>query len=371
MDPIICENCGKPVQVDKALRHQMEEKIRREAEIAIKAKFDIDKKNELEEKERRLREEFEKKNKDSNLEKEQALKKQKELEDILAVKEKEEKEKEAKIKEEAEKAASDKFHNEKLQYEKKIIDMQKSAEEVQRKGKQGSQQLQGDVGEIELEEQLKTAFPNDKISPVVTGKVGGDIIQEVWDSRGNYNGKILWELKNTQPPWKEDWLNKLNVNKRSINANDAVLISEVLPKDTKNFVSFQKGIWITKKSMALVISMGIRAKIIHGYYLQESAKGKNEKIERLYTYLSGPEFQHRMEAIIESYANMQVSIEKERNYFTRKWAKEEKNLRQLIDNTQGMRGDLEGIGAEMLELKEPNIQELEDKKNETEQETLV
>ena len=60
-----------------------------------------------------------------------------------------------------------------------------------------------------------------------------------------------------------------------------------------------------------------------------------------------------MEAIIESYANMQVSIEKERNFFTRKWAREEKNLRQLIDNTHGMRGDLEGVGAEMLDLKEP------------------
>lgn len=248
--------------------------------------------------------------------------------------------------------------------------MQKSAEDVQRKGKRGSQQLQGDVVELELEEQLKLTFPNDKISPVVTGKVGGDIIQEVWDSRGNYNGKILWELKNTQPPWKEDWLNKLNSDKRNINANDAVLISEILPKDAKNSVSFQKGIWISKKPMALVIAMGIRAKIINGYYIQKSSEGKNEKIERLYKYLSGTEFQHRMEAIIESYSSMQVSIEKERNYFTRKWAKEEKNLRQLIDNTHGMRGDLEGIGAEMLDLKEPTLIGSGDA-DETEQETLI
>jgi hypothetical protein len=322
------------------------EKVRVDAEKLAYKKFEEEKSKELE-----------KTNKEKEL-----------LEKKLEEQKKEQEKISEKIKEETEKAAADKFHNEKLQYEKKIKDMQVAAENVQRKGKQGSQQLQGDVVEIELEEQLKAAFPNDKISPVVTGKVGADIVQEVWDSRGNYNGKILWELKNTQPPWKEDWLNKLNSDKRNINANDAVLISEVLPKDVKNSVSFQKGIWIAKKPMALVIAMGIRAKIIHGYYIQKSSEGKNEKIERLYKYLSGTEFQHRMEAIIESYTNMQVSIEKERNYFARKWAKEEKNLRQLIDSTYGMRGDLEGIGAEMLDLKEPVAL---DSGGTDEQETLV
>ncbi len=350
---IICKNCGKPVDIDEAMRHQFADTIRKEEEEKARIKADKQKAEEIALNEKKIRQEIQLENKAKDEEIERTKKEKLELEAKLKISNEERKKEEEKIKEETEKIASEKFHNERLEYEKKIRDMQKSAEELQRKGKQGSQQLQGDVVEIELEEQLRTTFPNDKISSVVTGKVGGDIIQEVWDSRGNYNGKILWELKNTQPPWKEDWINKLNSDKRHINANDAVLISEVLPKDAKSSVSFQKGVWIAKKPLALVIAMGIRAKIIHGFYLQESSKGKNEKIERLYIYLEGPEFQHRMEAIIESYANMQVSIEKERNFFTRKWAREEKNLRQLIDNTHGMRGDLEGVGAEMLDLKEP------------------
>ena len=362
MDQIKCPKCGHTFEPSEAFRHEVEEKVRLEEKEKTKGEIEKAKTQATQDAEKKFKAESQKEleTKDKEL---------KELREQSIKQEEQRKKNEEKIKEEAEKAASDKFHNDRLLYEKKIQDMQKSAEDVQRKAKQGSQQSQGDIVELELEEQLKTAFPNDKISPVVTGRVGGDIIQEVWDSRGNYNGKILWELKNTQPPWKEDWLNKLNSDKRNINANDAVLISEVIPKDAKNSVSFQKGIWIAKKPMALVIAMGIRAKIIHGYYIQKSSEGKNERIERLYTYLSGTEFKHRMEAIIESYSNMQVGIEKERNFFTRKWAKEEKNLRQLIDSTYGMRGDLEGIGAEMLDLKEPLS--LESGESENEQESLL
>ena len=89
-------------------------------------------------------------------------------EDETRVKEETKKEVE-KIREEAIRETSEKARLEKLEYEKKISDMQKSLEDAQRKGKQGSQQLQGDVVEIELEEQLRTTFPNDKISSVQMG----------------------------------------------------------------------------------------------------------------------------------------------------------------------------------------------------------
>ena len=197
-------------------------------------------------------------------------------------------------------------------------------EDARRKLQQGSQQTQGEVFELEFEALLQKEFPHDKITPVGKGIKGGDIIQEVWDSRGNYNGKILWELKNTKT-WGGDWIDKLKMNKRAINAEEAVLISEILPNEITT-AGFKDGIWITKKQFVIGLASALRASLIQLYYVKTSIKGKDAKVELLYSYLSGIEFKHRIEAIIEAFTKMQTNIEKEKRYFASKWASDEKCL---------------------------------------------
>jgi hypothetical protein len=59
-----------------------------------------------------------------------------------------------------------------------------------------------------------------------------------------------------------------------------------------------------------------------------------------------------MEAIIEAFSGMQEEIEKERRWFAQKWAREERNLRKVLDSTVGMHGDLQSImGKSIGELK--------------------
>jgi len=72
-------------------------------------------------------------------------------------------------------------------------------------------------------------------------------------------------------------------------------------------------------------------------------EGKQDKSDILFSYLSGIEFRLRIEAIIDAFSSMQTEIEKEKRYFSNKWARDEKNIRQVIDNTYGMHGDLKGI----------------------------
>ena len=50
--------------------------------------------------------------------------------------------------------------------EKVISDMKAQMEEMRRKMEQGSQQLQGEVHELDLEATLRAAFPHDVIEPV-------------------------------------------------------------------------------------------------------------------------------------------------------------------------------------------------------------
>lgn len=64
-----------------------------------------------------------------------------------------------------------------MEKEQTIAAMQKQIEELKRRAEQGSQQLQGEVQELELENLLCARFPNDIIEPVPKGEFGGDALQ--------------------------------------------------------------------------------------------------------------------------------------------------------------------------------------------------
>lgn len=375
MQTIVCPHCKKSFEISEALDNEYRETLVAELEKKHQEEL-LTKTKELEEKTaKKIREELELKLKDQANETEEAKERSRKLQEelletakqIRELKQKDEEralEMNKRLEEEAEKirlkAQEDAEKDSKLKLlekEKQLQDALKEAEEMKRKLQQGSQQLQGEAFELEFEELLARQYPNDKISPVGKGIKGGDIIQEVWDQRGNYAGKILWELKNTKL-WSEPWVDKLKADKRAINAEEAVIISEVLPSDMK-IAGFRNGVWVTQRTFVVPLADTMRAKLIQLQYAKKAAEGKDTKMEILYRYLSGTEFKNRIEAIIEAFSNMQQEIEKEKRYFSNKWARDEKNIRQVIDSTYGMHGDLKGIIGGVL----PQIQgllELED-----------
>lgn len=64
--------------------------------------------------------------------------------------------------------------------------MRRQIDELQRKADQGPQNRQGEVLELELEDLLRSKFPLDQIEPVAKGKRGGDITQRVHSSSGQF-----------------------------------------------------------------------------------------------------------------------------------------------------------------------------------------
>jgi len=364
MNTILCPHCGKTVEISEAISAQMEQAIVKREKLRFQKELDVVKKEALEESAQKAQERFELQVKrlteDAVAKDEQNKELLSELTKLtdqlrLSKKEKDEAElsmrkklaqEEGKIREDATKKAEEEQRLKIVEKDKQLQDALKSNEEMRRKLQQGSQQLQGEVFETEFEELLVKQYPNDKILPVGKGVRGGDIIQEVWDRRGNYAGKILWELKNTKN-WSEEWVDKLKGNQRDITAEEAVLISEVLPATVKN-AGFYENIWVTKQNFVVPLADTLRAKLIQMYYVKKSVKSKDQKMEILYDYLSGVEFRHRVEAIIEAFTNMQDETEKEKRYFQNKWARDEKNIRKVIDNTYGMHGDLKGIVGSML-----------------------
>ena len=101
-----------------------------------------------------------------------------------------------------------------MEKEQTIASMQKQIEELRRRAEQGSQQLQGEVQELEIESLLREQFPFDKINSVPKGEYGGDVVHAVCGPLGQHCGRILWESKRTKN-WSDGWLAKLRDDQRA------------------------------------------------------------------------------------------------------------------------------------------------------------
>jgi len=239
---------------------------------------------------------------------------------------------------------------------KLIQDLRKDLEDAKRRAEQGSMQIQGEVQELDLESVLKTAFPYDDIQPVPKGIRGADIVQNVFDATHKPCGIILWEAKHTKH-WSDPWVQKLKDDQREIGADIAVIVTEAMPKDIDNF-SLRDGVWVTQFNLAIGLATALRQQLIDVTFARLGAVGKNEKMEVLYQYLSGPEFRQKVEAIVETFTMMQAQLDKEKRAMAKIWKEREKQIQRITTNTVGMYGDMRGIiGASLPEIKSLDLGE--------------
>jgi hypothetical protein len=242
--------------------------------------------------------------------------------------------------------------------EQQISSMQRQIDELKRKAEQGSQQLQGEVLELELEATLRTHFPLDRIEPVGKGEFGGDVLQGVTSPVGQACGALLWETKRTKN-WTDGWLAKLRADQRAAGAELAVLVSNALPKEVDTF-GYVDGIWVTDFRFVVPLAIALRQSLIEVATARQAQEGQETKMELVYQYLTGPKFRHRVEAIVEKFSDMQADLDRERKAMTRLWAKREAQIHGVIESTVGMYGDLQGIAGKALqEIEELQIPLLE------------
>lgn len=258
-----------------------------------------------------------------------------------------------KIKQGAKKEAQEELSLKMAQKDKMLEDLKKQLQEAQRKAQQGSQQLQGEVQELALEDQLKQAFIYDEVSEVPKGINGADVIQTVRTNFGTSCGTIVWESKNTKA-WSQQWVTKLKEDTRTLKADISVLVSSVLPEGIQSFAQID-GVWVCDMKSAIPLAFALRERIIAVRNIQEANKGKATKAEVVYNYLISNDFKQRIEVWIEYFKSRKDELETEKRYFMKKWDKEDKNIMKVLHNTAGMYGDLQGLIGTAL----PKVQYLE------------
>lgn len=380
---ITCPNCGHTFSLSDVHKHELDElrtKMQQEIESDMKkrafawAQDEVKKaQKEAEEQAEKIRKEAEEKNKKDLLElenlrkrdeearkrEEAFLRQQTEFEtlkkNLELEKEKAKLEERKRLEEEYSKQAQEKLNleleKERLESEKKlrakdeqIAQMQRSVDDLKRKSEQGSMQIQGEVLENAIKDILQAEFPFDSISDVEKGIKGADLVQEVRNEFGQSVGKIAWESKNTKH-WTEAWVEKLKEDRLRVGAGIAILVSNALPEGIKKF-GLYRDIWVTNYESIIPLTGILRAHMIEMIKVQNSLKGKDEKMEVIYNYLISAEFKAKIENIVEAFSTMKDDLDREKRAMERLWSTREKQLSRVIENTARLYGDMQGlIGA--------------------------
>jgi hypothetical protein len=250
----------------------------------------------------------------------------------------------SKIREEAEKAILEKEKYKIDEYEKKLSDMRKAVEEAQRKGSQGSQQLQGEVQELDLETTLRKLYPYDEISEVKKGENGADIRQIVKTEKGTICGKILWESKRTKA-WSDGWVSKLKEDVRRDGAHLGAIITEVMPSQIKENIGNVGGIWVLSREALAPLSSLLRKNLIDVAYQKVVAAHKQTKAESLYDYVTSSAFNQNVERIISVYLEMKAQIVKEQANAERGFKQRSAQVDALLSGMSGIYGEMQGIAG--------------------------
>ena len=336
---ITCPSCGKKILLTRALRTEIEASVKEEYERRLSDEVERARQMEL-----------------ALLKRERDLERKHQDLELTVARQLDHERKRVVVETETRLAEQQRLKD--AEKERQLADMRRQIEDLKRKADQGSQQLQGEAGEDELESILRATFPCDDIAPVPQGIRGADLHQTVADARGNRCGTILWECKNAKN-WSESWIAKLKDDQRTLRADVAILVSATLPKGCTHF-SIVDGAVVTNFACAAAVASLVRAQLRQIAQARSAVVNQDQKLELLYRYLSGIEFRQRVEAIVEAFERMRDDLDHERRAAERQWAKRVKQIESVTFNIAGMYGDLQGLVPTLpsiarLELPEPNV----------------
>lgn len=347
---VTCPSCGHSFSPDDLLTHEIEKELRIKLETELKQKAQAESAKILADKEAQIKELSDKAKAAAEAEL-KLLKDKRALEDAQKNFELEKERalniEREKIREETAKVILEKEKYKTLEMEKKLRDMQTALEEAQRKGSQSSQQLQGEVQELDLETTLRELYPFDEISEVKKGENGADIRQTVRTEKGTVCGKILWESKRTKA-WSDGWVNKLKEDLRRDGAQLATIVTQAMPASVSETIGNVQGVWVVTPAAIRPLSMLLRRNLIDVAREKVVAAHKQDKAESLYDYVTSTAFSQNVERMVRVYLDMKAQIAKEAASAEKSYKQRNMQVDMLLSGITGIYGEMEGIAGSSL-----------------------
>jgi hypothetical protein len=239
--------------------------------------------------------------------------------------------------------------------QKKLDDARTQLEDAQRRMAQGSQQLQGEVLELAIEDGLRRMFPLDAIEEVKKGVRGADVVQNISTRPGHAPIKVLWETKRAKD-FSAPWIGKLKEDMRACGAEVGVLVTlgGAVPKEWEagQMFSLHDGVYVVLWSVALQLGQLLREALLAVHRQRVVSASRDEKMAAVYDYVTSSQFAQKLRAVHEAFQRMREELESEKAQTLQRWARREKQL-------QGGLAALLGVGGEIQGLAQKSLPELE------------
>jgi hypothetical protein len=260
-----------------------------------------------------------------------------------------------KLKEETEvigKKEAERHESQILELKKQLEDQRTLAEEMKRKAEQGSQQRQGEVQELMIEEFLRSTFPTDEVEEIGKGKSGADVKHTVQNRLGMASGIIIYESKNTKS-FDSAWIEKLKSDAEQEKADVAVLVTKTMPKNME-YLGLMNGVWVCSVQELKGLATTLRESLIRLGDVRMAQTNKGEKMQMLYDYLTDGKFVEQIKRVVSGFNTLREGYQKEKEAMQKIWKKRDEQLEMMLRNTSDFVTQIQTIaGSSLPKLEAP------------------
>ena len=244
----------------------------------------------------------------------------------------------AQIREQALKGAAEENQRTLAEKDKHLEQLNSKIEDMKRQMESRSQQLQGELEELNVYTRLKEAFPSDELVRTQRGRNGADIELRIKTPSGKTAGIVLIEVKDTQT-YSRDWISKLKGDMELHQAMQGVIVSRTLPADIEEFDQ-RDGVWISRIGVMVSLLKALRNEVLSVSRERTVNEMSDSTKEQVFEYLTSVEFARRISSLVDNYQAMRNSIEKQKRSFALRIKEQENALDNIFVGITNDYGDL-------------------------------
>jgi hypothetical protein len=235
--------------------------------------------------------------------------------------------------------------------DKLISDLKNQLGKVREKLESSSQQLSGEVQELELESILASTFPTDQVIEVGKGMPGADCTLRVCTQSGVEIGNILFESKRVKS-FSEGWITKLKKDNLKAKCQVTVIVTSAMPKDIPGKFGVKDGVWVCifEPDAIRQLTLVLRYGLLKVYEISKLQKNSENKADKLYMYLTSDEFKNIFESVLKGFNTLEQSYQDEKKKLTALWKIREQHLQEMLSNTLEFYGAIKGIAQDIPDL---------------------
>jgi hypothetical protein len=225
-----------------------------------------------------------------------------------------------------EKAKDDAINAEKAKVFDENLKLSNKVNELQRALEKKTNEELGEGAEIDLIEDLKKAFPNDRIERVAKGAPGADILHRVMHN-GRECGTIIYDSKNHKM-FRNEHVTKLLEDQLAAKAEHAILSTHKFPAGTRQ-LHMQDGVLLANPARVVSVVTLIRRHLLQAHTLRLSSAERESKTAALYSFITS-ERRTQLFSQIDAHAEeLLEQLAKEIRWHENAWKKQGEAIRSI------------------------------------------